>query len=219
MLLVNLAKLSHPAYTKPGCLVLSCNRPQMGTCKLEPKKGKQGRPAVHRSPLNTFSFLCFYLLPYIKFACTTTRRAISINTHISGTLESVPRHDYTHTHVVCQVSAASFHSCSYILHPMHKLKLTVIDTAAEMPDFSIPESELEFKEEDADRKDPASHRKYLAQLELQVQCKKVLLHCTPYASECYCSTLKIRQHRAVLSACSSSLQVYIYVQNVYARCV
>ena len=91
---------------------------------------------------------------------------------------------------------------------MHKLNLTVIDTAAEMPDFSIPESELEYKEEDADRKDPASHRKYLAQLELQVQCKKVLLHCTPYASECYCSTLKIRQHRAVLSARSSSPQVY-----------
>ena len=91
---------------------------------------------------------------------------------------------------------------------MHKLKLTVIDIAAEMPDFSIPETELEYKEEDADRKDPASHRKYLAQLELQVQCKKVLLHCTPYASECYCSTLKIRQHQAVLSACSSAPQVY-----------
>ena len=42
-----------------------------------------------------------------------------------------------------------------------------------MPDFSIPEGEAEYKGDPANKKDQTSHRKHLAQLELQTQLKKV----------------------------------------------
>ena len=45
--------------------------------------------------------------------------------------------------------------------------------AAEMPDFSIPEADAEYTGDPANNKDQVSHRKQLAQLELQAQVKKV----------------------------------------------
>ena len=42
-----------------------------------------------------------------------------------------------------------------------------------MPDFSVPEEEAEFKGEAGNKRDQTSHRKHLAQLELQAQLKKV----------------------------------------------
>lgn len=45
--------------------------------------------------------------------------------------------------------------------------------AAEMPDFNTPEADQEFTGDAADKKDQASHRKRLAQLELQQQHRKV----------------------------------------------
>ena len=45
--------------------------------------------------------------------------------------------------------------------------------AAEMPDFSVPEAEANHNGDLADKTDQVSHRKHLAQLELQAQVKKV----------------------------------------------
>ena len=44
---------------------------------------------------------------------------------------------------------------------------------AEMPDFQVPASQAEYSGDPANKKDQMAHRKHLAQLELQMQCKKV----------------------------------------------
>ena len=49
-----------------------------------------------------------------------------------------------------------------------------------MPDFRVGDGEAEYRGDPANKKDQASHRKHLAQLELQLQCKKVC--CVPIDS-------------------------------------
>ena len=62
-----------------------------------------------------------------------------------------------------------------------------------MPDFDTPEADQEFTGDAADKKDQASHRKRLAQLELQQQHKKVILLL------CVCCMLMVGPLRSVTS--------------------
>ena len=59
------------------------------------------------------------------------------------------------------------------VNPQKKKKEVGRDAAVEMPDFSIPEGEAEYKGDPANKRDQTSHRRHLAQLELQTQLKKV----------------------------------------------
>lgn len=45
-----------------------------------------------------------------------------------------------------------------------------------MPDFQIPSTQAEYTGDPSNKKDQMAHRKHLAQLELQVQCKKVPIY-------------------------------------------
>ena len=66
--------------------------------------------------------------------------------------------------------------------------------AAEMPDFEIPVAEAEFTGDPADKKSQMAHRKQLAQLELQVQCKKV--QSSPAPVTCHPAPMSSLQHAA-----------------------
>lgn len=84
---------------------------------------------------------------------------------------------------ICRRDPHRVCSCNVMVHTMQWRDAAISGSisginvhrvhAAEMPDFEIPVGEAEYTGDPADKKGQMAHRKQLAQLELQVQCKKV----------------------------------------------